>query len=174
MWQGPLSLYEVKGTRSTRGPLCWEGEEAEGGKSTWAIVVAVTEWTNSLKVPGLWHWSSCCPRVNRQLYSSGFTLPWSEKYSDWRHFNVSLYSWCNWSLFLSRSYFHSHLSQHKSGVNLGKVTWLYWSLWKCTCRRSQSGLVLTENTYCPGRAKLRYKFHDPAFDMGLSFGSPIL
>lgn len=71
------------------------------------------------------------------------------KYSDWRHFNVSPYSWCNWSLFLIRWYFHSHLSQHKSGVNLGKVTWPCWSLWKCICRRSQ----LTENSHCTGRAK---------------------
>lgn len=71
-------------------------------------------------------------------------FPGVRKYSDWTHFNISLCSWCNWSLFLNRWHFHSHLSQHKSGVNLGKVTWLYWSLWKC--RRSQSGLVLTENT----------------------------
>lgn len=75
------------------------------------------------------------------------------KYSDWIYFNVSPYSWCNWSLFLNRWYFHSHLNQHKPGVNSGKVTWLYWSLWKCTHRTSQSGPVLTENTHCTGRAK---------------------
>lgn len=153
--RGRRQRVVVKAPQTQLRPL-WQDEHTTSRyQGCSAGHLAAQEWTGSL-IPLALH------------------FPGVRKYSGWRYSNVSLYSWCNCSLFLNRWYFHSCLSQQKSGVNLGTVTWLYWSLWKCTHKRSQAGPVLTEGTALGEQNMLwRHKYHDPAFDMGSS-RSPML